>query len=250
MLARRAAGSLTRAGRGATRGQRQHTQQSRQEMSLVHTSSYTFTVIRSAGADRAASSAAPARERVRRLAISHRKASASGVRRGRSRRPSSHSAAAPWRQAGIRLRPSARGAGALAGAVAARVIGQANVVEWPRSTETQSPTRRPACSVTIRIVFVPPISTVYSKPVDDPAAPPTRLPTAAPPTPRNARLLGDCPEPDATPSAPPTMVPAALRALVLDVAWRTAVMRPWVTVVCCAWLRPPRGRRPTTRSTR
>ncbi len=60
----------------------------------------------------------------------------------------------------------------------------------------------------IRIVLVPPISTVYSKPVDEPAAPASRLPTAAPPTPRSARLLRDCPEPEATPSAPPTSVPA------------------------------------------
>ncbi len=79
----------------------------------------------------------------------------------------------------------------------------------PRSTATQSPTRNPAVSVTMRIVEVPSTSTVYSNAVLRDIAPAARLPTAAPPRPRSARLLLDWPEPEATPSAPPTSVPAA-----------------------------------------
>jgi len=75
--------------------------------------------------------------------------------------------------------------------------------------------RRPDCSVTMRVVWLP-MRPVYSKTVVPDAAPATRLPTAAPPMPRSARLLRDCPSPRRGREAPPTTVPRPARP-VLDV---------------------------------
>ena len=84
----------------------------------------------------------------------------------------------------------------------------------------------PASSVTIRIVEVPPTSTVYSNVGRELVMAPMRRPAAAPPMVRNAWLLPDWLEPDASPIAPPIRAPPVW-ALPDDAEpCVTAVMRP------------------------
>jgi hypothetical protein len=106
------------------------------------------------------------------------------------------------------------------------------LANWPCSTETQSPTRLPACSETMRMVLVPPISTVYSKACVRVTLSPTRPPTAAPPTVRSARLLLEFPLPEASPMPPPTSLPTLRPVLSSTVVCLTAVMRPYCTRLC------------------
>ena len=87
--------------------------------------------------------------------------------------------------------------------------------------------RLPAWSEMIRTVDVPSTSTVYSNACERPASEPTPRPAAAPPMPRNARLLPDCPLPVASPMPPPTSVPTVRDVESVTVVVWTLVMRPY-----------------------
>ena len=106
--------------------------------------------------------------------------------------------------------------------------------------DTQSPTRLPAWSETMRTVEVPPTSTVYSKACELPVRPPTARPAAPPAAARSARLLLDWFLPLASPSPPPTIMPTFCEVPLVSVTGVTAVMRPYWTRDCaCAICAPP-----------